>query len=852
MAKVVSDKISIEEFIKQTGHTEEELYEYLNNKNRREDEALRDFKEKQIQKLASLRIQEDIAYEQLNQLKESLEQAQSDNNEIAYAELQAQVEEAEKVYNGAAIQSQKFSEQLISIGQESLVSQAEQEATQQKALNILKSRQDAVKQAELELQKAIEDNDEEAQKAAKANLDAAMKSAENVNVLNTKLNQSRIAQQEAAQSSVENNIKAIKNSGMPEIFKNAATAFSSKDHESVLGESIERSAKSGVIGTIAGAVKKIPVFGGAISKILTGGSEVLSKILDVSMAIRKDIDKLIDDTASVLSDYVGVINASIQGTGETFSSEFENVVASLGINRYIQQTAYLGQIANLTSKGIAFNVEQRALLETIRDKTVSTFDSLDANLLRLVRLKERDITASQFGLEAALRNTLNKVFKDSSYLQGMYDAISGAITDAVMVSGGKDIIEYSSVAQTWMGAMYESGIDSNTVNKFANAINYLGSGNVQGLASDAEMQRLILLSMDTINMDYADILQQGLTSSEITDLMTAIVNYLVEISNNTKKNNVLQSSYTQLFGMSMTDLRAFNNLQKHMNELTYVDKSKAMDVTQNEIERLQSVERTTVAEQVNNAIANAKFVAGYEIATDASKYLTWKTSNMILDILHPMIAAATESGDKKKAKTLGKLALIPEGTVAGLEGMTLWNLAHSLPDIFEINEKGGLLDFVSNKSKAPTYGEKSSIAGSLLSSTFKTVLSSIKSVASFTKASNEWKSMLTDWEKPEEDKNETLDELKKITSALVEANADASHKALATFLVGMTDDTLRSFASIFADEDAMKDTFEGKNNVLKDNMFEFAKDKTSNSKKSTSKSTKKSTKKSTSKSTTKK
>ena len=64
---------------------------------------------------------------------------------------------------------------------------------------------------------------------------------------------------------------------------------------------------------------------------------------------------------------------------------------------------------------------------------------------------------------------------------------------------------------------------------------------------------------------------------------------------------------------------------------------------------------------------------------------------------------------------------------------------------------------------------------------------------------------------------------------MVVHNAEESKKAFATYLVGMTDDTLRSFASIFADEDAMADTFEGNNNVLKDNLFKYAEDTTSNS-----------------------
>jgi hypothetical protein len=213
-------------------------------------------------------------------------------------------------------------------------------------------------------------------------------------------------------------------------------------------------------------------------------------------------------------------------------------------------------------------------------------------------------------MEAALRNTLNRVFKDSTYMKDMFDGIAGAITDAVLISGGKDVTEYSSVVQTWMGAMYESGIDSGMVNKMAGAINALGSGNVSALASDQDIQRLVLLSMDTIGMDYADILQQGLSASDVNDLLTAIVKYLAKIESNTKDNNVLQSSYTNLFGMSMADLQGFKNLQSQMGKLTSVNQGTAMAVTKAEVDAIETTARTVVAEQVNNAFANARFTFG--------------------------------------------------------------------------------------------------------------------------------------------------------------------------------------------------------------------------------------------------
>ena len=110
----------------------------------------------------------------------------------------------------------------------------------------------------------------------------------------------------------------------------------------------------------------------------------------------------------------------------------------------------------------------------------------------------------------------------------------------------------------------------------------------------------------------------------------------------------------------------------------------------------------------------------------------------------------------------------------------------------------------------------------------------VTSSGAYATASTQYSS--AEWASEEEVADEQLAELKNITSALVQSDAEDAHKAFATYLVGLTDNTLRSFASIFADEDAMNETFTGENSTLKDNLFKYAEDTTSNSTKSEPKS----------------
>ena len=571
-----------------------------------------------------------------------------------------------------------------------------------------------------------------------------------------------------------------------------------------------------------------------LAKGLGGLLTITGKILDVTSAVRKSIDGWVDDAARVISNYYGKINASLEGATKDFSSISANAVESLGLSRFVKQTDYIEQIARLTASGVSFNVEQRALLETIKDKTIASFSAVDANLLRLIRLRQQDLTATQFGLEAALRTTLNKVFKDSTYLNELYDTINGAITDAGIVSGSSDITEYNSTIQSWMGAMYESGVSSGVVQKLAQGINYLGSGNVAGLASDADLQRLILLSMDSINMDYADILQRGLSSSDINDLLTAVVKYLTQIAKNTSDNNVLASSYTNLFSMSMSDLKAMTNLYNNLGSWSIVNSSSALAKTKKELSYIQSTERTTVAEQVQNIMDNAKYTFGQSIAKDAGSYLTWKVSNLMIDVFDSV--TQTVGTNTKLGKIAQAAKLIPQIGIFGNELKGILSIASAIRSMSWGNEA---LNTYINGSPSYGGGNSTSVSAAVTSAgsngTFKTVsMKDVTSSGAYTTAATQYSS--PDWASEEEVADEQLAELKNITSALVQSDAEDAHKAFATYLVGLTDNTLRSFASIFADEDAMNETFTGENSTLKDNLFKYAEDTTSNSTKSEPKS----------------
>ena len=69
------------------------------------------------------------------------------------------------------------------------------------------------------------------------------------------------------------------------------------------------------------------------------------------------------------------------------------------------------KVDQMVSQGIAFNVEQRAALDAMKDKIATTFDATNSTLLRLVRIQQQDTTAGRLGMESALTAFLNKTLR---------------------------------------------------------------------------------------------------------------------------------------------------------------------------------------------------------------------------------------------------------------------------------------------------------------------------------------------------------------------------------------------------------------------------------------------------------
>lgn len=564
-------------------------------------------------------------------------------------------------------------------------------------------------------------------------------------------------------------------------------------------------------------------------------------IVNAVAASRNFFNGIVDGTVSSISQYYGPIAASLEGVNgelKDFKSINNRLQLDIGLSSLVKQEAVLNSINNLVSQGITSDIESLGILTSIRDKTVSSFDVTNSDLRRLVRLNQQrgNLTAKQFGLADALKESFNSTFGDSSFLNGMFQSLTGTVLDAVSAnanSGGTDSTAFYSVLESWLGAMYESGVDTNTVNAIAQGINYLGSGNVQALSGNKQLQNLMLLSMDRAGLDYADILQRGLSDSNMNVLLSTIVDYLAEITSNTKENNVLQSSYANLFNMSVTDMTAIQNLSKSGYSALGMTGANALAQASNELNKVAS--RTSAAEQINNVIDNAKYVFGSSIAENKLSYFTYKASNLILDSLDGLNKTAQgTSNSNLMQKAVGKVFDNITGSVRLVTSLTY--LGSLLPGVLGFGKgllgsassllngdgNNALAQIISQSSSGGLYDGGGTSRGGVFSLTSSGATSS-NALKQFTLTGSSQASGITDttkWENDaraaSEEEDENVKILKEFEKTLMKAK-DSDGYAFAVSLQGMSDGVLRSFASIFADEDAMLNTMTGKNNALEQN-----------------------------------
>lgn len=329
----------------------------------------------------------------------------------------------------------------------------------------------------------------------------------------------------------------------------------------------------------------------------------------------------------VFSQYAAAINTRLQGTDKSYDSVMDLISGKLFGSPFVKQTEVLEKLNELVSAGISYNVEQRAFLASMTDKMVTTFDVANGTLLRIIRLQQADSTVARMGMESALNKYLNATYQDTTYLTDLYDNIETSLVDAISQLGRDAGVEFEYVVQKWLGSLYSVGMSESSLSSIAEGINYLATGNVSALSQNSALQNLLIMGANRAGLNYAQMLQNGISSSDLNKLLAGIASYGQGLANT--DNMVVKSAYSEIFGISLSDMTA---LLQMGDDLAYVinqtlDYSGAVEEARQQLASVGS--RTAISEMISNVFDNIMMTTAKGIATSAGAYTTW----LITDIL---------------------------------------------------------------------------------------------------------------------------------------------------------------------------------------------------------------------------
>ena len=286
----------------------------------------------------------------------------------------------------------------------------------------------------------------------------------------------------------------------------------------------------------------------------------------------------------------------------------------------------LNNLQALVEQGIASNIEQRAFLQTAKEGIATTFSANDAALLRIIRLQQSDSTAARLGMEAYLTRYLNNLVENTEYLQSTFDNVENALLEASSQMGASQATEFEYIVQKWLGALTGTGLSEATAQSIAQAIGYLGSGDI-GSLSNSNMQNLLVMSASKAGLNYSDLLTNGLNAYNTNKLLYAMADYMAGMS--VGGNNVTKSQLAQTFGVSISDLTAAKQLSSSFKSIYNNMMSYSGMYGELESQMGKLVQRTAISEMISNVGANAKFSLASSIASNPALSALWQITDMI-------------------------------------------------------------------------------------------------------------------------------------------------------------------------------------------------------------------------------
>lgn len=366
------------------------------------------------------------------------------------------------------------------------------------------------------------------------------------------------------------------------------------------------------------------------------GEKIAGAQMAVAVKALSTLVQQLEDTIDKVGSYKGGIDTRMQGSSNkkrmgSYWDQLTTDMMSVGaVTPYFKQEDFANNIKSLVEKGISFDLKQRAFLMTIQEKIANTFNVADGTLLRLIRIQQEDSTAGRLGMESALNSFLNNMYETSEYLTDVAASVRGSLEEMESLMKGAEATEVEFQVQKWMGSLYSVGMSQNAVTTIANALGQIASGQVDALTGNGA-GNLLVMAANEAGLSIAEILAEGLDAKNTNKLLQATVNYLAEIAESSKGNNVVQQQLATVFGVKASDLKAAVNLAEPGStndifgkNLTYGNMIKQLNDMANSM-----IMRTSVGEFMTNVWDNAQYSIASSMANNPITYLTYKLAGLL-------------------------------------------------------------------------------------------------------------------------------------------------------------------------------------------------------------------------------
>ena len=337
-------------------------------------------------------------------------------------------------------------------------------------------------------------------------------------------------------------------------------------------------------------------------------------------------------TIEEIASYRGKIDTRLQGlaSGRNWDAINKSITGIAGISPLIKQSDVANKVSQMVSQGIAFNVEQRAALDVMKDKIATTFDAANGTLLRLVRIQEQDTTAGRLGMESALTAFLNNMYQTTEYMTDVANSIKGNLEEAMSLMSGENALSFEYQVQKWLGSMYSVGMSREAVQGLGGVLGKLASGQLDAITNGGQ-GNLVIMAANNAGLSVADILNNGLNSQTTNQLMDSVVDYLAKIYDQAGESKVIQQQLASVYGMTASDLRAAVNLSRSRGAV-----SKSGLSYNDAINRLYSMagsmhQRASVGELLSNAFSNFQYTMSAGIANNPALYAIYSIGNLLQD-----------------------------------------------------------------------------------------------------------------------------------------------------------------------------------------------------------------------------